>query len=160
MSEFSPFSESSEPSEFSEPSELPESPETPEFPEPPTLSEKILALALSISGVNMENNAECELLKSLCESAETAWTSRLRSDISPETCGGAFLCAVAFTAVAHLAASRSNQNIASFTAGNLSIQTQSSSENAAMKNGLRLSAEELMAPFTTPSDFCFRRTPG
>lgn len=121
------------------------------------MQEKIWELALNVSSVSDEDEP---LLKSLCQSAEEAWTARLRDGISPADCKGAFPCAVAFTAAAHLAAARSNGTVASFSAGSVSVQGRSCAEQCALRDGLRQTAEQLMAPFVSPSAACLRRTPG
>ena len=115
------------------------------------MSEKILKLARTISGAG---EAEEILLQALCVSEEAYWRNRLGESVSPESCGEAFFCAVAFTAAANLLAV-SQDNISSFTAGEISVKLQDSNSAADKAMKLRQTAERMMAPYTEAEDFCF-----
>ena len=109
------------------------------------MNEKIVKLAQAVSGAS---EVEGELLGLLCDAAEQAWTQRLRPEVTAESCGAAFVCAAAFTAAADLAAARSGGgSVASFTAGEVSIQSRAAAESAAQAEDLRETARRLMLPY-------------
>ena len=120
------------------------------------MSEQILELTRGIVGVE-EDNA---LLEALCYAAETAWMSRLKREITAEDCGEAFLCAVAFTAAADYMVSRGGDDVASFTAGEISIKKRESSNGEAQATALRKTAERLMAPYSVTESFAFKGVRG
>lgn len=121
------------------------------------MREEILALARALSGAG---EAEEALLEPLCRAARSRWESRLKPGLAPEDCGAAFACAAAFTAAADLAAGRGGGAAGSFTAGSLSVKGRGAAETAALAQGLRRTAEELMAPYARPEGFCFRGVRG
>lgn len=109
-------------------------------------------LAGLISGAG---ETEQPLLQALCTAEWRLWEGRLRQGVTPESCGAAFICAVAFTAAADLAAGRSG--ILAFTAGSVSVRETDGTERT---DGLRRTARELMAPYTLTEDFCFKGVRG
>jgi len=115
------------------------------------LHESILELAGQIVSAS---EAEAGLLEALCLAAEESWTLRLRPGLTPEQCGGAFLCAAAFTAAAGLAATRDSGGV-SFKAGDVSV-TEASGGGGSSARALREQAEQMMAPYTAADDFAFR----
>lgn len=117
----------------------------------------IVELARTVSGAG---EAETALLEALCQAAETAWTGRLCQGVTPEDCGTAFPCAAAFTAAADLATGRSGDAVASFKAGDISVDRRDGADGAALAAALRQTAERLMAPYTQMADFAFRRVRG
>ena len=120
-----------------------------------TCQETILTLARIISGAGQEEEA---LLEPLCRTAEAQWRGRLRQGVAAEDCGETFACAAAFTAAAGLAAARCSGGVSGFTAGSVSVQLRAEAERDA--EGLRQTAERLMAPYAKAADFCFRRVLG
>lgn len=119
--------------------------------------ETILELARAVSGAG---EAEAALLEALCQAAETEWTARLREGVTAEACGTAFPCAAAFTAAANLAAGRGGDAVASFKAGDVSVESRGGADSAALAEALQNTAERLMAPYARPADFSFRRVRG
>lgn len=113
---------------------------------------EIVDLARTVSGAG---EAEEALLAALCAAAERRWTERLRRGVTAEDCGGAFVCAAAFTAAADLAAGRGG--ISAFTAGPLSVREEGGADRAA---ALRRAAEGLMAPYAEAADFSFKGVRG
>ena len=59
---------------------------------------------------------------------------------------------------AGLAAARCSGGVSGFTAGSVSVQLRAEAERDA--EGLRQTAERLMAPYAKAADFCFRRVRG
>jgi len=98
--------------------------------------------------------AEAGLLEALCAAAEEFWARRLRDGLTPEQCGGAFLCAAAFTAAAGIAATRDGGGV-SFKAGDVSV-SEASGGGGSAACALREQAEGLMAPYAAADDFAFR----
>lgn len=121
------------------------------------MTERILELACGITGVS---DAENSLLEALCHAAEAAWMSRLKSEFTAEDCGEAFLCAAAFTAAADYVVSRGGDDVASFTAGEISIKRKNGSEGEAQAAALRKTAERLMAPYAVAESFAFKGVQG
>lgn len=95
------------------------------------------------------DEGEQQVLMALCSAAEGVLKSRLRSGLSPEDCAECFCCAAAWLAVDGLQAGGGMEEIASFTAGNVSVN-----RTGATTNGLRQRAMELMAPYMA-ADFAF-----
>ena len=121
------------------------------------MTERILELAC---GITNPSEGELPLLETLCHAAETAWTARLRSGVSAEHCGEAFLCAAAFTAAADLAVSRGSEGVESFTAGEISVRRSGSAESRSQAEALRMTAERLMAPYAEAESFAFKGVRG
>ena len=112
---------------------------------------------MTVSGAG---ETEKELLEALCQAAEAAWTGRLREGVTAEACGTAYPCAAAFTAAADLVTGRSGDDVASFKAGDVSVERRDGSDGAALAASLRQTAERLMAPYAAEADFAFRRVRG
>ena len=105
--------------------------------------------------------AETALLEALCQAAEAEWTGRLREGMAAEDCGTAFPCAAAFTAAANLAAGRGGGGaVASFKAGDVSVEGRGGADGAALAEALRNTAERLMAPLHPGGGFCFQEGAG
>ena len=118
----------------------------------------ILTLAGTVSGAG---EAEQKLLEALCSAARQRWELRLRQGVTAEDCGTAFVCAVAFTAAADLmTGGRSGGEVASFTAGEISVKTASAAERSGSAETLRQTAERLMAPYAEADDFSFKGVRG
>lgn len=116
------------------------------------MQEKILTLALAVSGVGEEQQP---LLETLCIAAETYWKGRLRDSVTAEDCMESFCCAAAFTAAADLAAGQGG-DVSSFTAGAVTVKGCGSGERAARANALRETAERLMESYAAVDGFCFK----
>ncbi len=121
------------------------------------MREEILTLARIVSGAGEE---ELPLLQTLCEAARRRWEARLKPGVVPEDCGAAFTCAAAFTAAADLAAGRGGGAVSAFTAGDISVKGRGAAETASLVQGLRQTAEGLMAPYAETEDFCFKGVRG
>lgn len=121
------------------------------------MTERILELA---SGITNPSEEEHMLLESLCHAAETAWMARLKSGVSAEDCGEAFLCAAAFTAAADFAVGRNSEGVESFAAGEISIRHSGSADGKAQADALRKTAERLMAPYADAESFAFKGVRG
>ena len=121
------------------------------------MDEEILTLAGEVSAAK---ETEQELLAALCGAARQRWEQRLRQDVTPEDCGAAFRCAVAYTAAADLAEGRSGSAVSAFTAGSISIQERNAAERKGGAASLRQAAERLMAPYAQPDDFSFKGVRG
>jgi hypothetical protein len=117
------------------------------------MTEQIINLA---AGIANPSEGELPLLEMLCRAAEREWMNELKGGVLPDDCGEAFLCAAAFTAVADFALSRNGENVASFTAGAISVRQKASAEETAQAEALRKTANRLMAPYGTAMDFAFK----
>ena len=116
------------------------------------MEEQILRLAENLTGAE---GAELEVLATLCAVEDTLWCDRLRPDLTPEDCGEAFLCAVAFCAAADFYAIQSVEDVESFTAGEISIKRRSG-DNGGKATAMRQTAERLMAPYAAAGGFAFK----
>ena len=121
------------------------------------MREEILTLARIVSGAG---EAEEALRDSLCQAARLRWEGRLREGLTPEDCGRAFACAAAFTAAADLAAGRGGGGAWAFRGGDISSRGGGAAEAASLAQGLRRTAEALMAPYAETEDFCFKGVRG
>ena len=63
-------------------------------------------------------------------------------------------------AAADLTAGRGGGAVSAFTAGDLSIKGRGAAEAASLAQGLRRTAEGLMAPYVETEDFCFKGVRG
>lgn len=114
-----------------------------------------VALAAELCGVSGED----ALLEALCAAAEADWASRLREGVSREDCGGAFFCAVAFTAAADHLGKRA-AGAESFTVGDVTVKNVSGQAALEEADALRETADRLMRPYTASGNFCFRGVRG
>ena len=117
------------------------------------MTEQIISLAMGIAN---PSEKELPLLEMLCHAAEKLWMDALKGGVLPEDCGEAFLCAAAFTAVADFMLSRNGENVASFTAGEISVKRKASAEETAQAEAFRKIAARLMAPYGVARDFAFK----
>ena len=121
------------------------------------LEQEILTLAQEISGAG---ERELELLELLCVASRQTWEARLREGVSIQDCEAAFRCAAALTAAGELAVGRGGSDVASFTAGEISVRERGAADSAALAQGLRQAAERLMEPYVQPMDFYFKGVRG
>ena len=121
------------------------------------MHETILELARTISGAG---EAETALLDALCPAGVAAGQRRRRAASPPEDGGTAFSGAAASPAAADLAAGRSGSAVASFKAGDVSVESRNGADGAALAEALRQTAERLMEPYAVPADVVFRRVRG
>lgn len=98
------------------------------------------------------------LLEALCAAAEQAWSRRLKSGVDADDCGGALVCAAAFTAAADYLGGQAGA-AESFTVGDVTVRSASGSALAQAK-ALRETAERLMAPYADSVCFCFKGVRG
>lgn len=113
-------------------------------------------LAAELCGVE----GETPLLEALCATEMTLWTRRLPEGITPEDCGSAFLCAVAFTTAADYMTAQAAGEPAAFTAGEVTVKGQTPAERAALAEELRCAAQRLMTPYLGATHFCFKGVEG
>ena len=99
------------------------------------------------------------LLQALCDAAVEFWRRRLKGAPAEENGKGALRCAAAFTA----AADYLGKNCAggeSFTVGDVTVKGMTGQTAQALADGLRQSAERLMAPYAVSGTFCFKGVRG
>ena len=87
-----------------------------------SLHQRVLELAEAMA---QPEERERPLLEALCTAAEADAAGRLRDDLTPESCGFAYLCAAAMLAVSGLLPCREDGGTEQFTAGDVSIRTAS-----------------------------------
>ena len=107
------------------------------------------AVSLAIAMGAAEEDAE--ILLPLCQAAEAELRARLRTGITPEACGSAFLVAVAWLAMDGLEAA--GGRVERFSVGDLTVDTSGS-------RSLRQRAEELMRPYIMEIGFAFMGVDG
>jgi len=99
-----------------------------------------------------------ELLLPLVQAAQDSLAGRLREGVTPEDCGPAFLLSAAMWAMDRLeSAVGSDREIASFTAGDLTIRRGGHSGRAGSLSG---QADRLLAPWLRDTGFSFRGVRG
>lgn len=98
-----------------------------------------------------------ELLLPLVQAVSSQLAARLRDGTVPEDCGPAFPLAAAMTAMDQLSGMLgSGDEVASFTAGDLTIRKESGSRSKA----LSAQAERLLTPWLAGSRFVFQGVEG
>ena len=113
------------------------------------------ALAAELCGAE----ADDPLLQTLCAAAERAWSDRLSSGVTAADCGGALVCAAAFTAAADYLGKRA-AGAESFTVGDVTVRNVSGQLAIEQAEALRETADRLMAPYADSGSFCFRGVRG
>ncbi len=97
-----------------------------------------------------------EALKPLCAAAVEELTAQLKPGLSPGDCGGAFVLAAAWIALAQRELGRGGE-VERFTAGEVSIQT---GDPRLRREALRLQARQVMKPYLRDGGFSFRGVRG
>lgn len=110
---------------------------------------------LELAGRMCGEEADQELLTPLCQAALLEVGGWLKPGISPEECAPAFDLAAAWLALAGLETGRSEGDVSSFTAGDLTIRKKEGSG----ARELREQAWALMAPYRRDF-FCFQGVRG
>ena len=99
---------------------------------------------------------EDERLKSFCAIAEYELLRKLKPDITAESCQETFVSAASLMAVSMLESMKAGtDNVASYTAGNVSVTRKSGQNAQTAAEELRKQAETLMAPYTVDDAFAF-----
>lgn len=110
------------------------------------MKEDVLKLAMTLG-----KTEESDRLRTLCELAVAELTGLLRPGVTAEDCGGAFVPAAAWLALAYQAEGEED-SVASFTAGEVSIRKQGVGERV---NALRRQAEAILRPYLRDEGFHF-----
>lgn len=113
--------------------------------------ERIVKTAVLLSG-----REESEELTLLCGHAAEELAGQLRGGLTPEECGGAFILAGAWLALAELETAGEG-DVASFTAGDVTIRR---SEGESRGKALRMQAMQVMKPYLRDEGFVFRGVRG
>jgi len=119
------------------------------------MTEQILTRVMQLRG----REDEQEMLFPLCAAVETELAGRLREGVAPVDCGEAFVLAAACQVLAFLCAAGRQEQIESFTAGDVTIRHngESSAQRAA---ALREQAAQLLAPWVEDGRFFFQKVMG
>lgn len=107
-----------------------------------TLTEQIYAQALLLAG-QLEQK-QTELLKVLCQGANSSLTNRLREGLTPYDCKADFVAAASLIALSALSDADEDAAVEMFQAGDLSIRRKG---NDAASNCLRNQAQLMIAPY-------------
>ena len=119
------------------------------------MSEEIIALCRAMgAGEDRE-----ELLLPLVRAAEERLAGRLKEGVSPGDCGPAFPLAAAMTVMDCLSGISGENELASFTAGELTIRRETG-KGGPGRGSLSQQAEGLLAPWLRDAGFCFQGVPG
>ena len=125
-----------------------------------SMTEEILTVARCFSDRNWTAEEE-EILTTLCRAAQDRWAEKLREELEPADCRGAFVTACAWSALAAMQTGLEAGGgfpVASFTAGDLTVR-RSGGRNAAAKS-LEAQAQALMEPYIRDGAFAFLEVPG
>ena len=107
-----------------------------------SLRDQVLAQAMLLAG-ELEQK-QMDLLKVLCQGANSSLTNRLREGLSPEDCKADFVAAASLFALSALSSADDRSAIEMFQAGDLSIRHRGGD---AASNCLRNQAELMIAPY-------------
>ena len=118
------------------------------------MEEEIFALAKALGQVDQERE---EALRTLCSAACAQLQTLLKPGVTPGDCRELFQLAAAWTALADLSEGGQSAGLASFSAGDLSMQFSGGGEQAA---ALRLRAREALRPYCADQGFAFRGVRG
>lgn len=113
------------------------------------MTEEIMALC----GAMGAGEGREELLLPLVRAVECQLAGRLREGVSPADCGTAFPLAAALAAADRLGGMTGGGEIASFTAGDVTVRREAG-------KSLARQAEELLAPWLGDTGFCFQGVEG
>ena len=116
------------------------------------MTEQILALCRAM-GAGRE-----ELLLPLVQAVSEQLARRLRPGIAPEDCGPAFCLAAAMAAMGQLAGITGENELSSFTAGELTIRRETGNRDAG--DSLVRQAERLLSPWLEDGGFAFQDVQG
>lgn len=117
------------------------------------MTEEIVALCRAMGASEDQE----ELLLPLVQAVRSQLAARLRDGTAPEDCGPAFPLAAAMTAMDQLSGMLGGgDEVASFTAGDLTIRKESGSRSGT----LSAQAERLLAPWLAGSGFVFQGVDG
>ena len=125
-----------------------------------TITEDILTAARCFSEREWSQREE-EMMTVLCQAAQEKWMGRLREELEPEDCRGAFVTACAWSALGAMQdglAAGESFPVASFSAGDLTVR-RGSSPNAVSRS-LEAQAEAIMGPYVQDGDFAFLEVMG
>ena len=107
-----------------------------------TLTEQIYAQALLLAG-ELEQK-QTQLLKVLCQGADSSLRNRLREGLKPEDCKADFVAAASLFALAALSAADEESAVEMFQAGDLSLRRKGTD---AASNCLRNQSQLMIAPY-------------
>ena len=119
--------------------------------------EQIPLLAAAIA---LPTDVERPLLDALCTAAIEEASRRLRSGVTAEDCGDAFLCAAAMMAAAGLISCRSSGDVEQFSVGDVSLRIGGGGDSCKAAASMRRHAAEMMEPFWADDDFAFAGVKG
>lgn len=114
------------------------------------MTEEIVELAMALG---QRTEADRARMTALCRAAELELEGRLRDGLRCEDCGRAFPTAAAWMALA----ADGEENVESFTAGDLTIRGAEGTQQSRERRAL---AERLMAPYLKDEGFCFQGVRG
>ncbi len=103
--------------------------------------------------IGQVQEGESDTLLHLCQAAHDELIAKLRQGVTVETCKAAFIIAAAWIALAGLCISREDEDIISWSAGDVSVQKSRDAGNR--PEVYRAQAERLMAPYMKDSGFTF-----
>ena len=119
------------------------------------MTEQILTRVMQLRGQEDEQ----EMLFPLCAAVETELAGRLKDSVSPVDCGEAFVLAAACHVLAFLYAAGRQEQIESFTAGDVTIR-QGNGTSAQRAADLREQGDRLLAPWAEDGRFFFQKVMG
>ena len=125
-----------------------------------TITEDIITAARCFSE-RVWSQREEEMMTVLCQAAQEKWMGRLREELEPEDCRGAFVTACAWSALGAMQdglAAGESFPVASFSAGDLTVR-RGSGPNAVSRS-LEAQAEAIMGPYVQDGDFAFLEVMG
>lgn len=117
-------------------------------------TDEIYEKAVELLGGSV-SDGKVAALRSMCEAAGAELLARLRSGVSAEEIKASFVMAAGVLALSMYTQLSGDEEVSSFSAGNLSVSKSKSSGGGSSASALRAQAETMLASYLTGHGFEF-----